>query len=239
MAEQVVIESRFNGPPESGNGGYSCGLLARYLDGPAEVTLRRPPPLGRPLAVLRGEGVRLLDGQDLVAEAAPVEVDDPPHGPVGAADAEAAVARFPFFHGHPFPTCFVCGPAREPGDGLRIFPGAVEGAGDLYAASWTPDASLAEGGAALPVELVWAALDCPTSVPVANAPSEAGDQRPIMLGRLAARVDAPVEPGRRHVVTAWPVSVDGRKRQAGSAIYTEGGELRAVARATWIELKAG
>ena len=28
MSEQVVIERRFNGPPESGNGGYVCGVVA-------------------------------------------------------------------------------------------------------------------------------------------------------------------------------------------------------------------
>src|SRR3982750_648655 len=33
---QVVIDSRFNGPPDSANGGYTCGLVAAAIDGPAE-----------------------------------------------------------------------------------------------------------------------------------------------------------------------------------------------------------
>ena len=54
-----TIDPRFNGPPGSGNGGYACGLVAGLLGGPAEVTLRLPPPLGTPL---RWDGERLLDG---------------------------------------------------------------------------------------------------------------------------------------------------------------------------------
>ena len=43
----MIIERRFNGPPDSGNGGIACGLLASTVDFPVpEVTLRLPPPLG-------------------------------------------------------------------------------------------------------------------------------------------------------------------------------------------------
>jgi len=37
----VVIARRFCGPPDTGNGGYSAGLLAQSLRGPIEVTLRK------------------------------------------------------------------------------------------------------------------------------------------------------------------------------------------------------
>jgi hypothetical protein len=37
----LVVEARYCGPPNSGNGGYVAGLLARRLgEGPVEVTLR-------------------------------------------------------------------------------------------------------------------------------------------------------------------------------------------------------
>jgi len=49
--DELVIDPRFNGPVGSANGGYTCGLVAGLLDGIAEVTLRRPLPLGRPLPV--------------------------------------------------------------------------------------------------------------------------------------------------------------------------------------------
>ncbi len=65
--------------------------------------------------------------------------------------------------------------------------------------------------------------------------TEAPDQ-PIVLGRLAARLVAPVQPGERCVLTGWALGADGRKLYAGSALFTHGGELRAVARATWVRL---
>jgi hypothetical protein len=69
VADQITIPKRFCGPPESGNGGYVCGLLAGYVNGDAEVTLRLPPPLDRPLDVVRESGVaRLMEGDKLVAE---------------------------------------------------------------------------------------------------------------------------------------------------------------------------
>ena len=43
------LEERFCGPPATANGGYACGIIAELLGGDVEVTLRRPPPLGRPL----------------------------------------------------------------------------------------------------------------------------------------------------------------------------------------------
>ena len=45
----IAIASRFNGPLESGNGGYSSGIVAARLGGgPATVSLRRPIPLTHP-----------------------------------------------------------------------------------------------------------------------------------------------------------------------------------------------
>jgi hypothetical protein len=55
MSEQVVIGRRFNGPPSSGHGGYSAWIAAQFIDGAAEVSLRRPPPLETPLDVHRGD----------------------------------------------------------------------------------------------------------------------------------------------------------------------------------------
>ena len=43
MSDHVRIDRRFRGPADSANGGYAAGLLASFLDGPAEVTLRLPP----------------------------------------------------------------------------------------------------------------------------------------------------------------------------------------------------
>jgi hypothetical protein len=240
VTETLTIEPRFNGPPDSGNGGYSCGRLAGYVEADAvEVTLRLPPPIGRPLQIERGDdgSARLLDGDALIAEARPVELPAEAPSPVDAAEATLAAQDSPFLEVsmHPFPTCFVCGPNRTTGDGLRIFAGPVSQR-DVFAAPWRPDPDLAGEDGALPRELVWAALDCPTSVPVANDPG-AAEFRPIVLARLAVRMVEPVAAGEPHTIVSWPIEIDGRKRHAGAALHSAEGELLAVARALWIELK--
>jgi hypothetical protein len=235
VPETIAIDARFNGPPESANGGYTCGLLAEIAGEPLEVSLRQPPPLGRGLQVERTrEGAVLRDGDDMVAEASRTELDLDPPEPPDVATAHEAERGFPFARQHPFPTCFVCGPERPGSDGLRIFPGPVDG-GHVHAAAWTPAAELAGGDAVRP-RFVWAALDCPTSVPVANDATDP-DYRPIVLARLAARRLADVEAGRPHVIVSWPIGIDGRKRQAGSALFTDAADLCAYARALWIELR--
>src|SRR5688572_28943387 len=129
MDTSLVIAGRFNGPDGSGNGGYTCGLVAALVGSrAAEVTLRRPPPLDRPLAVRRSEdAVLVLDAGDVVAEGRAsdgVDMDVP--APVSREEAARAASRYTGFDRHHFPTCFVCGPARAEGDGLRIFAGPVE-----------------------------------------------------------------------------------------------------------------
>src|SRR5690606_26952885 len=80
MHGTIVIERRFRGPPNSGNGGYSCGRLAAFVDGTAEVTLVKPPPLDVPLAVTDADDgtVALYDGERLIATARAVSVDVEP-----------------------------------------------------------------------------------------------------------------------------------------------------------------
>jgi hypothetical protein len=71
MLTTLTIARRFRGPLTSANGGYAAGSLAQALAAPAvEVTLRLPPPLETPLAIVEdGERTLLLDGERLVAEA--------------------------------------------------------------------------------------------------------------------------------------------------------------------------
>lgn len=218
----VTIDARYNGPPGSANGGYTCGVVAGLVDSTAEVTLRRPPPLGRPLEIERaGSRVALLDGGELVAEGVPAEVDIDVPAPVSFAEAERASASYPGFVEHPFPTCFVCGPGRPADDGLRIYAGPVEGR-ELVAAPWVPPAARPE--------LVWAALDCPGGF-AAGIGAGRGE---MVLGRLAARIERLPDPGARCVVVGWPIGEDGRKFYAGTAVFTGEGRVLARARATWI-----
>jgi hypothetical protein len=225
---EIVIEPRFCGPAESGNGGYTCGLVAAEVGEPAEVTLRRPPPLGRPLRLEhQGDTVVLLDGDELIAEGRRAEVELDLPEPVSYEQAVDAVPRYAGFEHHPFPTCFVCGPDRGPGDGLRIFAGAVPGR-DLVAAPWVPDAAFADSDGLVRHEFVWAALDCPGGFAVGF--SGTGP----LLGRFTAEVRAPVRAGERYVVTGWPLGEDGRKLYAGTALTSAAGELCGLGRAVWI-----
>jgi len=61
--ETMTIPRRFRGPPNSGNGGYVCGMLARHITGAAEVALRAPPPLETGLSVVEvGVGLGAASG---------------------------------------------------------------------------------------------------------------------------------------------------------------------------------
>lgn len=227
----ITIAARYCGPPESGNGGYTCGCLAARLQGPVEVTLRHPPPLKRELQVLRSPaGLVLADGETQIAEARSVHfhLDTPPCPGLGVA-AEAA-ARYHGLEVHAFPTCFVCGPARAAGDGLRIFAGEVAGDG-LVASPWKPGAELAGDDGRVRTEFAWAALDCPGAWAWLHELD-----RPLVLGRFAAVIDAPIIAGRPHIVGGWQIGHEGRKHYSGTAIWRADGTVCARARATWIEV---
>jgi hypothetical protein len=208
----VIIAQRYRGPDTSGNGGYACGLFAGGRE--AEVTLRLPPPLETELVEVDGT---IRAGDDVVAEVREVRVDL--ETPPAVSFADAVAAQSPDL-GSPFPNCFVCGHARGD-DGLHIHAGPVPGR-SVHAAPW----QASDAGR----EFVWAALDCPG----AYATGALG-RGTVVLGRLAARVDRAPEVGERCVVVGWHLGSDGRKHGAGTALYTDSGELLGIARALWIE----
>jgi hypothetical protein len=232
----LIVPSRFRGPESSANGGYMCGTAAGYLDGPVTVTLHRPPPLDTRLSVEADAAgsVRIRHGDAVVAEATPARDSPPLSVPetVSLEEARAAEGAAQYFQNPMFPTCFVCGPERSPGDGLRIFPGLVPGRA-LWAAPWTPDASLADGGPTVGPEIAWAALDCPSGIAAAEA-ADVGSDTAILLGRMTASVAALPAVGEQCHVVAWPVGRDGRKLTAASALLGESGEVLAAARMVWI-----
>lgn len=232
--EQIVIASRFCGPPRSGNGGYSCGVLGRRFSGAACVRLHAPPPLERALALSeQPDLIRLLDGDTLIAQARPAELELTPPPPPELDAAQAASRQYIGFHSHPFPTCFVCGPQRTEGDGLRIFPGKLDDG--QVAAPWTPASSLADRQARVRPEFLWSALDCTGFFAFAPLPEGA----PALLGELTARIERLPQAGEPCIATGWQLGSEGRKRFAGSALFSAAGELLAMARATWIVMPIG
>ena len=238
----IIIDRRYCGPANSGNGGYVCGRLAQHIPGIAEITLRAPPPLEKPLDVVAtDDGLwELRDGATLIATGRAARIELTGLERASFDEASAAELLTPVKpHEHPLPTCFVCGPARTPGDGLRIFAGPLarqsrEGSAVL-AATWIPDPTLAADDGLIAPEFLWSALDCPTGYASGyDSGRKESDGTPILLGRMSARVEARPRPGERCVITTWPTGRDGRKRTAEAAAYGETGKLLAVARATWI-----
>jgi hypothetical protein len=227
----ITIGNRFCGPPDSGNGGYVCGVVATAAAQPVAVRLRKPPPLDTALELAERDGVlQLLQGDEVVAEARPDPVDL--GVPVLPDHAEAVIAslRYTGFAEHAFPGCFVCGPRRMAGDGLRIFAGPLSD-GRGVAAPWVPDGSLVDGSGLVRPEFLWSALDCPGyfATPMAG--------KLALLGELAARIDRRPAAGEPCVVFGWERSSEGRKHYAGTAVLGPDGEVLARARATWIALK--
>jgi hypothetical protein len=216
------IPSRFNGPPDSANGGITAGRLAAYVGAPAvEVTLRMPPPLDTDLRVDASAGsARLLHGDALVAEAVPTTVDVEVPEPLPVEQARAAEQEYAGLVAHPFPTCFSCGTQRADGLGLR--PGRYEEG--RAACTWTPQSD--------DRVLVWAALDCP-GVWAADLPG-----RPLVLGRIALERRTPLRPGEPHVVMGRVTGSEGRKTFTATSLHASDGTLVAVARATWIAIAA-
>lgn len=228
----ITIPSRFHGPPNSGNGGYVCGIIARQLNTPCAVRLKAPPPLETELQLAGDQySARLLDGEAVIGQGSTTELDLEVPEPPSLEQARAAASHFLGFSYHPFPACFVCGPQRQPGDGLCLFPGPVAGT-DMIATPWHPDPGLADDDGNVRTEFLWAALDCPGAFVQMPRPEGTG----IVLGELAAEVQARAPAGHTYIVCAWPLGRDGKKLYSGTAIFSETGELIARARAIWIDI---
>jgi hypothetical protein len=230
----LTIDARFNGPDDSANGGYACGLFAGVCPEPVAVTLHAPPRLGVPLrAEIGGRRAHLWDGDALVATAAPTRHQVVPPAPVPAEAARAAVSHYRGRAGHPYPHCFACGPGRAPGDGLLLAPGPVPDRAGTVACPWIPDAGLLAADGRVRAEFVWAALDCPSgwTADLVAAPKVLGWMRAELIRRPLA--------GEHCVVVARLDSLGDGGLAAGSALYDEAGSLLAAATTRWYAPAAG
>jgi len=228
---EITIARRFRGPEDSGNGGYTCGMVARFIEGDVEITLRKPPPLDLALEVrpIAG-GVDVYDGDDLIAEGRSATLElKVPSSPT-MAEADRARHRYTGYQNHAFPTCFVCGTDRAD-DGLMVHAGQVEGR-EVWAAPFIPDPSLPAVDGVLAPEMVWSALDCPGAWAVERATQD----RPVVLGRMTARLERDAPADRDYVAIGWPIGVDGRKLFSGTALFDGDGNLYGSASQTWFVL---
>ncbi|GAA1539471.1 hypothetical protein [Nocardioides humi] len=228
----LIVPHRFNGPARSGNGGWTAGALAATLPAqgigtPVMVTLRQPPPLDLPMPVLpTAAGATLTHDGKPVAEAVYADNRPVPVAPVPASVAAEAEPGYPGHRTHPFPTCFVCGPDRRVGDGLRIFAGPLPAHGrsgpddERVAATWTPHESA--------VPIAWAALDCP------GGWASDLEGRPAVLGRITTEVRSLPRTSERYVVVGEVRGIEGRKTHTAATLYGPDDEVVAAAEHVWI-----
>lgn len=244
MTSTIRIARRFNGPHDSGNGGYAAGLAAQLLPAAyaVEVTVRAPIPLEEDLRIeAKADGADVFSAGDpptLILAARPTRIETPDIRSPGLEAARVASQTYRGAEDHVLPHCFVCGPARAVGDGLRIFPdwlkdpAGVENPNlfPIVAAPWQPTPDLADASGHVAPEFIWAALDCPGAFAL--------EAEPILLGRMSARILSRPRADETLVVVAWRKGLDRRKHFAGSALFNESGDLLAFSEQTWIQIDA-
>ena len=228
----TTFEARFAGPPFAANGGYIAGVLSERLGvRGAHVQLRAPVPLDVPVELRTDDDLEatLHYHGRLLASASPVSLLDRSHPEVDFVTASiAAGGTDPSTH--PFPECFVCGPARGREEGLHLFAGEV--APGLVAVPWRPSAWQADPTGVVPLRYVTAALDCPSAFPFLQPGGSA------LLASMTYEVMRLPRVGEHLVVTGWSKVRDGRKMFAASAIAAPDGETLARANTLWIEVTA-
>jgi hypothetical protein len=244
MNRTIRIAPRFNGPVASGNGGYSAGLAAGFLgDTAVEATLLAAIPLNQTLRAHDTEhGLDIMTDDAatriVIMSLKPTELETPDIRSPGLEAAQVAAAAFRSAEEHVLPTCFVCGPARAEGDGLRIFPDWLKDPSGIdnpneypiVAAPWTPTPDLAGADGRIAPEFLWAALDCPGAFAI--------EKEPILLGRMSARILERPRTDRPLIVAAWSNGQERRKHFAGTALFTDAGDLLAFSEQTWIQIDA-
>ena len=230
---EIYVDERYSGPPGYANGGWLAGQLSRLVPGQVStVSLWRPVPVGELLSVRpTTEGAVLSIRGELLATAAAAEwpPDLAPVEPVRLDEAEWA-SQSSQRH-HPFPTCFVCGPERPIGEGLRILPGPLgDDHGFVHAATWKVGDRYDSGQGAAVVPAMWAALDCVGAFPHLD------DGQMAVLGRMTARVLEPAWVGETYAVVGRADGAERRKRFSSTALFDGSGRRVAESHQLWIGL---
>lgn len=230
METTISVNKRFCGPPRSGNGGYVCGLVAKVIPGLSEVKLLAPPPLDSDLTLeyTDNSATLTMDGS-AIAKAAETSWDMTVPKCPDIEEALTAQENYLGFTKHDLPGCFVCGPKREIGDGLRIFAGTGK-SGNIVSAVWEPANLPSNHNNEIDSEFIWAALDCPGFFAVTEQSGFA------LLGSLSVKHFHPVFLDQKYIVTGWHAGSEGRKHTAGTALFDEQGKLVAQAKAIWVSV---
>ncbi len=226
----ITFDPRFNGPPDSCNGGYCAGTIASYIGGPVEVTIKKQVPVGVELRVEVEETAGLFHGSVLLAEGKKASLNISPQFQTTFDEAGELSGNHKRLDGYGKSSCFVCGSDRNAGDGLQIFAGRIGDDGPV-AAPWIPDVSLCGENSKIDPVFIWCALDCP-GYWAASAPPKTA-----LLGRMTAAVVPTIRPMEKCVITAWLINDFGLGYESGTAIFDEAGKLRGISKQIWIRIE--
>ena len=234
----ISIPAKFCGPPRSGNGGYFCGAVAAQVEGPVVVRLKAPPPLDTEMAVVMdGDAGRVLSGEREIAQVLPARGELEPSPPIPREEAvkiserglEASQVN------HPFPTCFVCGPDRDMGDGMRIFTGPNDDE-SLYAAAWYADPAWSSDGSLVDEAYIWSAMDCPSSGPAFATALNPDSDIAYVLGTLEVRIFERPKVGDHYVLTCALDEDTGKLYRTRVSLYGDEEKLLATGAAVWVRV---
>ena len=229
----IRIGQWFQGPTDSGQGGWTAHRLQTAIGQPVSVAIRRPIPLETDLEVVEVvDAWHLIDPADpeqpvLIATAASANFAST--DAVSLADAQQARTRFPLHEDHPVPVCFSCG--AQP-DSMQVHSGDLPDG--RWATDWrVPDWAVDDAGE-VDEGALWAAIDCAQAWYAGNADG----RKHCVTVQLEVALNEPLEPGATYVLVAWegtyPREWDGRKRGAGAAAFTIDGRCVAHSSSFWI-----
>lgn len=241
MEKTLIIDGLYNGATGVANGGYSCGVVAGFIENDAEVRLNAAFPTETPLTVKTTEhgGVEIFldDGQSearLLGSGKPAEVDLNVPSPPDYETARRAGENFVFLHRVDPRGCYICSPIRPVGEGLRLFIGPLPDiaekttGGNLVAAIWRPSPEQADAEGNIKPVYIWSVLDCPGVSALKLRNPESGV---LVLGSCAASIKGKLPASEHYIVSAWEIAPpQGNKRFMGVAIHSRAGKLMAGAK---------
>lgn len=247
VSAPIRIGGRFQGPPGSGQGGWTAqrfvSALGEQTDAELTVAIRAAIPLETDLSIVAvgtdDEPCWTLVAPDdtVVMVASPWSPRFADTEPVSIGEAAAARRRFgSLVDDHPVPSCFSCGPS--PGSmGVHAAPLTVgDRRDDRFATDWTvPDWAVDRDGTVDP-GVLWAAIDCC----VAWWVGWSRHPRTALTVQYAVDELRPLRPGATYALVGWSgdhdPEWDGRKRHGASAAFDSDGRCVARSVSFWVSI---
>lgn len=239
--DNTVLSQRFCGPPKTGNGGFTAGILAEAVGASAaEIRLLSPTPVETSIVIESEKGQKgsiYDDSKKVLATLQSISDEDFPEYKLPIVpdldETKKISAFYPGFTTHPFPTCFVCGPKRELNDGMRIFVGAAPkqvGFDNLMVGHWLPDETVVSEDDTVRDAAIWGALDCPGGFSaVLDKP------KLIVLSKIRGKIIKPAKIGDDYTVMSWRLQKMSRAFKVMTAIFrSDTKELFAIAESLWL-----